>query len=155
MAEVTIRDVDHRHREVASTAVVSGLAVVGAPAEWRDRATKYPAIVSDGCTIREFARVHAGCIRPTLIGARTLLMAGSHIGHDAQLGEDCEVAPNAVVGGLATIGREVRIGMGAMICPDVTIGDRVRIGAGTVVTRDIPTEDVPQTWVGSPARRIR
>lgn len=155
MAEVTIREVDHRLSEVAPTAVVSGLAVVGAPAEWRDRATKHPAIIGDDCTIREHARVHAGCNRPTIIGARTLLMAGSHVGHDAQLGEDCEVAPNAVIGGCVTIGNKVRIGMGANIVPEVTIGDNVRIGAGAVVLRDIPFDEVPQTWVGNPARRIR
>jgi len=154
---VTIRDVEHEFADVDPTAVVSSHALVGAPAEWRDRATRHPAVIEAGATIREFARVHAGVERPTIIGERTLLMAGSHVGHDAQLGPDCEVAPNAVVGGCVTIGARVRIGMGAMICPDVTIPDNVRIGAGAVVTRKtrIEPSEVPQTWVGNPARRVR
>jgi acyl-[acyl carrier protein]--UDP-N-acetylglucosamine O-acyltransferase len=152
---ITIRDVEVVFQDIAPGAVVSTDAVVGAPAEWRDRPTKFPAIVGDGATIREFARVHGGCERPTIIGAGTLLMAGSHVGHDAQLGSGCEVAPNAVIGGCVTIGKRVRIGMGAMICPHVTIPDDVRIGAGAVVNRSIEPADVPQTWVGNPARRIR
>lgn len=152
MAEVTIREVDERLSEVAATAVVSGLAVVGAPGEWRDRASKHPAIVKDDCTIRELVRVHAGCERPTVIGERTLLMAGSHVGHDAQLGADCEVAPNAVIGGCVTIGDRVKIGMGALVRPHVIIGADAKIGMGAVVLKDVGPG---QTWVGNPARRIR
>lgn len=151
----TIRDTEERDYLIAGTAAVSNLAVIGAPGEWRDKPSAFPAVVEEHCTIREFARVHAGCERHTVIGEGTLLMAGSHVGHDAQLGKHCEVAPNAVIGGCVTIGDRVRIGMGATIVPHVTIGDNVRIGAGSVVTKDIPVADVPQTWVGSPARRIR
>lgn len=154
---ITIRDVAARLATISDAAHVSDHAIVGAPAEWRDRDTVFPAVVQRGAIVREFARVHAGCERPTIIGERTLLMAGSHVGHDAQLGPGCEVAPNVVVGGCVTIGANVRIGMGAVICPDVTIPDNVRIGAGAVVTRKtrIEATDTPQTWVGNPARRIR
>lgn len=152
MAEATIRSVHDRNFEVAPTAVVSDLAVVGAPGEWRDRASLHPAIIEDECIVRELVRVHAGCERPTRIGRGTLLMAGSHVGHDSQLGEGCEVAPNAVVGGCVTIGDHVKIGMGATIRPHVTIGDGARVGMGAVVLKDV---GAGQTWVGNPARRIR
>lgn len=150
-AAFTIRDVDDRLARIHPRAIVSELACVGAPAEWRDRPTRYPAALDEDVIVREFARVHAGCERPTLIGARTLLMAGSHVGHDSRLGVDCEVAPNAVVGGCCTIGDRVRIGMNATILPHVTIGSGARIGAGAVVTRDVPPDE---TWIGSPAKRL-
>jgi acyl-[acyl carrier protein]--UDP-N-acetylglucosamine O-acyltransferase len=149
---ITIQSVDARLAAVSVDAVVSPLAVVGAPGEWRDRTTTHHAVVMRGATIREFARVHAGCERPTVIGRGVLLMAGSHVGHDAQLGDGCEVAPNAVIGGCCTIGVRVKIGMNASILPHVTVGDGARIGAGSVVNRDVPPGE---TWVGSPARRIR
>jgi UDP-3-O-[3-hydroxymyristoyl] glucosamine N-acyltransferase len=152
MAPITLRDSDVRLSEVSDAASVSGLAVVGAPGEWRDQETRFPAIVEDGCTIRELARVHAGCLRATVIGEGSLLMAGSHVGHDVVMGKRCEVAPNAVVGGCCTIGDGVRIGMNASINPDTTIGDGARIGSGSVVNRDVPAGE---TWVGVPARRIR
>ena len=151
---ITLRDVDHRFMLVdasdAST-VISSHAIVGAPAEHRGRNTVKPVVIAHGVVIREFVRVHAGCERETHIGARTLLMAGCHIGHDVVMGADCEVAPNAVICGHVTIGKSVRIGAGATIRPFVTIGDNARIGMGAVVTKDVPAGE---TWVGNPARRM-
>lgn len=152
MAEVTLHDTDVRISEVANTASVSGLAVVGAPGEWRGKATRFPAIIEDRVVVREFARVHAGCVQPTVIGEGTLLMAGAHVGHDSILGRDCDVAPNAVIGGCVTIGDRVKIGMNATIRPHVTVGSEARIGMGAVVVRDVPAGEI---WVGNPARRIR
>lgn len=145
----SIRDVGMRRARIAKSAVVSSLAVVGEPAESRDRLSRFDAVVGDGATLREFVRVHAGVERETRIGRRTLLMSGAHCGHDARLGEDCEVAPNAVIGGHCEVGDRVRIGMNATLLPFVTVGDDARIGAGAVVTRDVPAGE---TWVGNPAK---
>jgi acyl-[acyl carrier protein]--UDP-N-acetylglucosamine O-acyltransferase len=150
-AAARIGDTDWRLKRIHSTASVSRLAVIGAPGEWRDRTSSHPAMVGEGCVVREFVRVHAGCVRATVIGAGTLLMAGSHVGHDAVLGERCEVAPNAVIGGCVTLGDDVKVGMGAMILPHVVVGEGARIGAGAVVKKNVPPGE---TWAGVPAKRI-
>lgn len=148
---LTISDVNARFADVDASASVSPLAVVGAPAEWRDHATIYPAVVLAGTVIREHARVHAGVERHTIIGRRVLLMAGSHVGHDCVIGDDVEIAPNAVIGGLCEIGRGAHIGIGAVVRPRIRIGSHAVVGAGAVVVRDVPAGE---TWAGNPARKL-
>jgi acyl-[acyl carrier protein]--UDP-N-acetylglucosamine O-acyltransferase len=150
--EIHLYDVDEALAIVHEDAVVSRDAIVGTPAEWRGHATRFPVHIAEGVVIREFASVHAGTYRPTVIGARTLLMVHSHIGHDSHIGEDCDIAPGATIGGCVTIGDRVKIGMNAQIRPHVTIGSGARIGQGASVVRDVPAGE---TWVGVPARRIR
>ena len=69
------------------------------PGEWRDKRSRFAACIDDGRSSARAHRVHAGCERHTIVGARTLIMAGAHAGHDAQIGVECNIAPNAVIGG--------------------------------------------------------
>lgn len=150
--EIHLYDVEEVLAVVHEDAVISRDAIVGTPGEWRGEATRFPAHIAEGVVIREFATVHAGCHRATIIGARTLLMTKAHVGHDTVIGEDCDIAPSASIGGCCTIGDRVKIGMNAQIRPHVSIGDGARIGQGASVVRDVPAGE---TWVGVPARRIR
>lgn len=141
-------DVDARWAEIDDTAKISEFAVAGSPGEWVGKPTVHPAIIGPGVVLREFSRVHAGCERPTVIGEGTLLMAGSHVGHDAILGRHVHLAPNVVIGGLAEIGDHSHIGLGASVLPKKTVGSNCIVGAGSVVTKDIPDGEV---WAGNPA----
>lgn len=152
MAEATIRSVAWRDASISRTAHVSDHAIVGAPAEHRSELTTQPAIVCSGSVVREFAVVHAGLKRLTVIGAGTLVLTGAYVGHDVQTGEGCEIAPHAVLLGHVTLGARVKVGAGAVILPGVTIGDEARIGAGAVVTKNVPAGE---TWAGVPAQGVR
>ena len=101
------------------SASVSVDAVIGAPGEWRNRQSQYPAFIAEGALVREFARVHAGVERPTVVGANTWVMSGAYVGHDTHIGNDCDIAPNATIGGCCTIGNRVKIGLGAVVNPHV------------------------------------
>ena len=74
-----------------------------------------------------------------------------HIGHDAQIGDDCELAPGVVVCGHAILEPGVRMGVNSCVQPYRTIGKAARIGSGAVVTKDVGPGEV---WVGNPARPI-
>jgi UDP-N-acetylglucosamine acyltransferase len=85
--------------------------------------------IGEGCKIREFVTVNRGSKAgaATRVGEQTLLMTGSHIAHDCQIGSNvimanlatlgghCAVEDHAVLGGMAVAHQFVRIGKMAMV----------------------------------------
>jgi acetyltransferase-like isoleucine patch superfamily enzyme len=80
------------------------------------------------------------------------LMKTCHVGHDAQIGADCELAPGTVIGGHAVLEDGVRCGIGVLVLPGKRVGRGARLGAGAVITKDVPPNE---TWVGNPARKLK
>jgi acyl-[acyl carrier protein]--UDP-N-acetylglucosamine O-acyltransferase len=147
------------------SAPISGIhptALIGQPAEHREHRARnssglafasvpHMVNVDSSALLEAFVTVDAGIHEPTTIGPRTWLMKHCHIGHDAQLGADCELAPGTVIGGHAILEDGVRCGIGVLVKPFVRVGEGARLGAGAVVVKDVPAGEV---WVGNPAREI-
>lgn len=142
-----------RDRVSAPLGGVHWLALIGQPPEHREHRNTpgIPPEIDPQALIEAFATVDAGVFRPTTIGPRTWLMKHVHIGHDALIGMDCELAPGVVVGGEVEIGNHVRIGVNACIRPCIKVGNGARIGAGAVVVKDVPEGAVV---VGNPAKPL-
>lgn len=131
---------------------VDQTAVIGHAPEsrnWHPGDPAHKPRIGTGTRIEAFVSVDAGLDAPTSVGERTWLMKHVHVGHDAVIGEDCELAPGVVIGGYCVIGRNVKIGVNACLRPNVVVGDNARIGAGAVVVSDIPANEL---WYGNPAR---
>lgn len=141
-------DVDARLTRISPDAVVSRYAVVGAPGEWVDQETRFPAVIGAGVVVREFARVHAGCLRETVVGEGCLIQSGAYVAHDVRLGPHVTIGTNAVLGGLVEVGEHSVIGAGAVVLPKRRIGHHSAVAPGAVVTHDIPDG---QSWAGDPA----
>lgn len=133
---------------------VHGFAIIGSAPEsreWKPGDRVFYPELGEGVRVEAFVTVDSGLRRRTEIGARTWLMKHVHVGHDAIIEADCELAPGVVIGGHVEIGSGVRIGVGAVVRPFITIGDGARIGCGAVVVKHVPAGEV---WAGNPARSL-
>lgn len=129
-------------------------AIIGSPPEsreWKPGDAMHEPQIALTARIEAFAAVDAGLHQPTQVGARTWLMKHVHVGHDAVIGADCELAPGTVISGHVEVGDGVKFGVGAVVRPFITIGDGARIGCGAVVVKDVPAGEV---WAGNPARKL-
>lgn len=115
---------------IASTAVVSPLAIIG-----------------PGANI-----MHHTLVSPTArLGEGVILNAGATVHHDSIVGDYCEISPGARVLSRCQLGFGCRVGALAVILADVIVGHEAIIGAGAVVTRPVKAGT---TVVGVPARLI-
>ena len=88
--------------------------------------------------------------KSTMIGNENLIMAHAHIGHDAYIGNGCEICTSSVIGGFVTIYDRVKVKLNCTIRNRLIIGMDSIIGMGSVVTKDVP----PFTTVyGNPAKQ--
>jgi len=127
--------------EIGADSVIFSFACVGEiPQDLKFRGERTRLIVGARCRIREGATLNTGTAGGggiTRVGDDCLLMTGSHVGHDAQVGNrvilanqvaiagHCQIGDDVVIGGLSGIHQFVRIGQGAII------------GAVTMVTNDV------------------
>jgi carbonic anhydrase/acetyltransferase-like protein (isoleucine patch superfamily) len=102
--------------------------------------------------------IGGGC----LVGAHTVLMPGTSLGHDARvspgayLGPDARVGVGAKIGERAVLAAGVEVGThaviepGAVLSENVRVGDGARVSAGAVVP---PSTEIPEReiWAGVPA----
>ncbi len=116
-------------------------ATVGeVPQDLKYRGERTRLIVGARCRIREGATLNTGTAGGggvTRVGDDCLLMTGSHVGHDAQLGHRVILANGVAIAGHCQIGDDVIIGGLSGIHQWVRIGEGAIIGALTMVTNDV------------------
>ena len=157
--------------EIFETAILTGplsigddvyigpYAVVGGPPQHRD---SYPSPISapvraggvcikNGACVREFVQVHQGILGSTIIGRDSLVMSGSHVSHDSQLGAGVTLATNTILGGFTRIDDGSTFGQSVVTHPWALVGESTMVGLNASVIRDVP----PYAKVlGSPARIV-
>lgn len=134
-------------------------AVIGAPAQHHDsypspitaRREESGVIIGEGSCIREFATIHHGIVQQTIIGCDVLLMAGVHIAHDCEVGNQTTIGSFSALGGFTLIDSRVTLGQGVITHPWIIIGEGAMIGLNSSIIRDVePFAKV----AGSPARLL-
>lgn len=109
--------------------LADGVVVGGRPQDLKYRGEKTGARIGRGTQLREYVTVNRGTQAAglTVVGADCLLMAYTHVGHDAQVG-DRVILANAV-----QLGGHVRVGEGAVISGITGVNQFVSIGAGAFI----------------------
>ena len=85
------------------------------------------------------------------IGAHTMVLPNSTVGHDSVIGENCFLAPGSHLLGHVTLGKHVFVGAGAVVYPDVVVQDEAMLGINAAVTMNV---DNGVTLSASPSRKI-
>ena len=136
---------------------VHPLASVGGPPEHRDWMVGDPMlepVIASSALVHAFCTIDAGMTyqQTTTVGERSFLQARVHLGHNAVIGDDCEICVGVVICGEVIVGDGARIGGNSWVKPRVKIGAGAIIGGGAVVTKDVPAHEV---WAGNPARFMK
>ena len=163
------------HPILGAVADVAGMAAdvvvcVGNPRNYRARKQIVERL---GLPVDRYATVihpAASVGAGSVVGPGSVLLAGTVLSADVTVGSHVAVMPQAVlthddvVGDYATVTSGVRlgggavleqgayVGAGALVREGVTVGAWALVGMGSVVLHDVPPGE---TWVGSPARKLR
>jgi len=119
--------------------VVYPFASLGTPPQsvhYRGGATRL--FIGARCELRENVTMNTGTEEGgalTRVGERCMFMAGSHVGHDCEVGDDVTLANNAVLGGHVSVGNHTFLGGHVAIHQFVRIGEGVMM-AGMSAARD-------------------
>ena len=87
---------------------------------------------------RESVSVHVGTMNDTRIGNDVLLMAGTHVAHDAAVGSFVTIANGAQLAGHVIVEDYVTFGGLAGVAQRLRVGESSFVAAGAMCERDVP-----------------
>lgn len=131
-------------------------SVIGSPGEIRDTLNK-PfkgwVVIGDNNIISELVTIQTPLEegKVTKVGDNNIIMAHSHLGHDVEIGNNCEISTGSIIGGYAKISDGAKLKLSTTIRNRITVGKNAIIGMGSVVVKDV--ED-GVTVVGVPAKPL-
>lgn len=131
---------------------IGAYTVIGSDGEIRNcKQFQGGVVLGDGNVISELVTIQRPPAKDayTRIGNNNIIMAHAHIGHDVQIGDNCEICTGVILGGYVKILDWVKIKLGSTIRNRKSIGARSLVGMGSVVVKDVQADE---TVIGNPAR---
>jgi UDP-N-acetylglucosamine acyltransferase len=138
--------------ELGKNNIIGAYTVIGSNGEIRNcKEFKGRVVIGDNNIISELVTIQrpadASCV--TKIGNNNLIMAHSHVGHDVQIGDDCEICTGTILGGYSIIEDGAKLKLGTTIRNRKIIGSGALVGLGAAVVKDVEPNTVV---VGNPAK---
>ncbi|HMD61683.1 MAG TPA: acyl-ACP--UDP-N-acetylglucosamine O-acyltransferase, partial [Opitutaceae bacterium] len=103
-------------------------------------ATPTGARVGPGTVVREYVTINRSTERGghTVVGSNCLLMACSHVAHDAVVGDNVVIANAVLIAGHVSVGDHAVLGGGSAYHQFTRVGEGAIIGGLARITLDIP-----------------
>ncbi|SFE07934.1 acyl-ACP--UDP-N-acetylglucosamine O-acyltransferase [Roseivivax sediminis] len=140
--------------EVGEGTTIFPFAVIGeVPQDLKFRGEKTRLVIGKRNRIREHVTMNCGTEGGggvTRVGDDGLFMAGCHVAHDAQVGNNVILVNNSALAGHCVLEDEVIIGGLSGVHQWVRVGRGAIIGAVTMVTNDV----IPHGLVQAPRGRL-
>ena len=97
-------------------------------------------VIGDENEIREYVTIHRGTKEHsrTLIGSGTLLMAGSHVAHNCQVGDRAILANGVLLAGHVSVGAGAFLSGGVLVHQFIRVGRLSLLRGGSRTSRDVP-----------------
>lgn len=117
-------------------------AVIGTPPQdvsfSADRKTKVE--IGNNNIIREYCTIHRGTANgsSTKIGDKNFLMAGAHIGHNCEIGNNVVIANNCLLAGYVRVDNGAFLGGGSTFHQFMHIGRLVMVQGSSAFGKDLP-----------------
>jgi UDP-N-acetylglucosamine acyltransferase len=109
--------------------------------------------IGNNNVISEFVSIQRpASLSATIIGDNNIIMAHSHIGHNAQIENTVEICSGVIVGGYVQIKDFAKIKLGSVIRNRILIGERSIVGMGAIVIKDVEAGTVV---IGNPAKELK
>jgi UDP-N-acetylglucosamine acyltransferase len=97
-------------------------------------------VIGEDSIIREHVTVHAASNdhTPTRIGNRTMMMVGSHAGHDVVVGDDVVIVNATLLGGHTVVQDRVTMSGSVLVHQFCRVGRQAMCSGGSILTGDLP-----------------
>ncbi len=120
----------------------------------------YPILIHPNAVLGKNVEIGAGTVimagvvinADVRIGKGCIINTSSSIDHDSRIGDYCHISVGSHICGTVAVGEQAWIGAGGIISNNISICEKCTVGAGAVIIQDI---NIPGTYVGVPARRIK
>lgn len=113
---------------------IGPFCIIGFPPEWKTNEDKdCGVLIKSGTRLTGLVTIDSGAHIRTIIGNNCYLMKHSHVGHDAQIGDNVTISCGAKIGGHSIIENGCNIGLNAVIHQKITIPQNCMIGASAFV----------------------
>jgi len=124
----------------AGCAVYPGAVLGAPPQDFHFRGEESFVRIGPGTVVREGAQVHRATAKGgvTAVGARCLIMANGHVGHECRIGDDVVICNNALASGHVEIGDRAFISGNVSIHQFTRVGRLAMIGGNAAISRDLP-----------------